>query len=415
MKLNEFAQSPSDILAQVPLAMLDNDYRQKFLDGATGYREIMRDKTPSEATVLWHFKQLQDLIVLYINHSVEKAYKKAKSDKTENQHTVPDFANKSLGKQFSSRTQEIICNQLVTFPNGLKSIKGNYNYKTRRWELSSTPNKNISVFQNIYDLEEGDIPPKLVECFLAVVENDTSSIVQRLAQDPSNARVTWAERIVLSCYAVLQSSRTSGWKQNMERGMKNLVKMSRMIDPTMTEEEAKQNAINQLGVEWQDFGFSVLHSLDLERINIFFAREWNFLYAPDGLVTSLYPLGSLDADRWYMFSGGIIHPTHLMFPLGRNLLWVLSADESFDPSLINSGLELTSEENHFVNQLFSIKMNEVYCHPDDAEKIFSSLYRTDVINYYSSRTSWEVNEEDDPYKIALAADLFHATPNRWNK
>lgn len=386
------------------------------------FKQFMKDAGVSRPFSVWDEVGSQNFIKWYINRNVEIAFQQApKETATENQHTVPKFTNISLGKQYDVLTQEIICDQIVDFvPTDKKSLNLNslqilFNYEDNKWNTIDTiPTREISVFQNIYDSAKLKLPEKFVECFLGAFEVDASRIIQRITQNPDEQDVTWTERIILACYGILQEIRTISHKTGRDENISQFIDYSQRLNSSMTATEAEQNIIDQVGLQFQDFGSSVVYGLTLEKINIFLCKKWSFLHAPDGLVTSLHPMGTFDTNRWYMFSDNITHPSHIVFPLGRNLLWVLSLPDWRVPLLTARGVTLTSEEGQFANQLLSIKVDTIYCHPDDADKILPYLYRTDAINYYSELPSILVSNVTDPYKINRATKLFNSVPGRWN-
>lgn len=404
-----------DPVSKLSLVILNEITRRKLVDESTGFHDFLRAAEPSAETTLWAYEPLQELIWWYVNRNVDRAFKDSLKNTTHNQHTVPNFANKSLGKRYNGFVQETFFGQSVTFPKGLKSLQATYDHINYDWKVEAFHNKDISVFQNIYDLNETKLPEKFVECFLGAFEDDASRVFQRLSQNISDQRITWGERVILSCYAVLQGIRTEIWKTEREKIVNRMVERTLNFGPigNMTEAEVKETVLNELGIEFQHFGASVLHSLTLERINLFFARRWSFFHAPDGLITSLHPLASFDSNRFDMFTGGILHPSHLMFPLGRNLLWVMSFPDPKTSSLLDKGSTLTRGENRFINEILSLKADKIYCHPDDARQIVPHLYRTDAIRYYSTTSSWEIDNISDPYKISNTDELLNFIPRRW--
>lgn len=415
----------SNVFDTSSLVISDPTARKKYVaNNSKACTQWLKDKGVSKPFSVWDWdqKNCEGFIKWYINRNVERALTQAPKATTSNQHTVPNFTNKSFGKIYDHTkfTQEIICNQLVGFAPcvkslGVQSLEVGYNDETSKWDvIKATPTQTISTFHNIYDSTGFGFPEKFVECFLSEFEGDASRIIQRISKNINNQNISWAERVILACYGVLQESRTVGWKIGRDEGFAQITQMIQRMAPTMTKESAEQTIIDQLGIEIQDFGASVFGSLTLDRINIFLARQWNFFCAPEGLITSLYPLGSYDKDRWYMFSDNLKHPDHLMLPLGRNLLWVLSGP-NLEVTLLGKDVILNPDENYFVNEMLSLRVSIIYCHPDDAEIILPKLYRTEAIDYYSDLPSDMVSSSTDPYKIASTVDLFKFVPERMKR
>lgn len=377
----------------------------------------LNDYMASYPTNLSTDEELQLFVAWYVNRNVEKAIQKTLSDSTKEQHTVPRLTNKCLGKHFNSVTYEVICGTSIKFPQGPYNIKATYDLTNKIWNLQPFPNKKLSVFRNIYDFQHPDLPSKFIECFLWTFETDVAKIIQRISKDINAQEISWAERVILSCYGVLQNARTNEMKTLNNLLFSKMVELEQHITPVMKKEDAVKSILKRLDIssEGLTFGSSVLKSLTLENINNFFKRKWTFLKAPDGLLTSLHPLGAFDLDHVLMFGSGFHYPTHLMLPLGRNLLWVASNIYDEHSALSEEEkLVLSTEDNQFVNRILSLRINEIHCHPEDADKIIPYLSRTEAIEFYLKGSSL-LDEVNNQVNHQIVFDLFGSIPRRWFK
>lgn len=304
----------------------------------------------------------ETIIMRYITDAMRQAIKKAKTDNTRYQHTVPKFIAKTFGyysknKDFSRKIDN-------------KTIISNFEYSSLEMriidrELNVVNSEELSIHENIYDSPESlpSMEPKVVECFLSIVERDSASIIKSLVDNP-HKKISWKERCILSSYALLQHQRTYQTKTIEEYNINEAVALLMMYDKNISEIEALEKIKTETGIGSLEFGARLWSLLSINNLNYFFNREWIFLKVPNGLVLSTEPFTLFDNEDEIREIGGIVFPQMLITPINRNVLWILEKRNNYICPL-DRWDDLSLVETVFINSLLSEYSEFVICHPDD--------------------------------------------------
>lgn len=364
-----------------PILINKTETRKNFLEGCLiDIKSLKRISDPCPTCTIWDIDNLDIAIAYYLNNKLNTAVEEASTNMTDNQHTVPRFINESFGlhiaqkekitKKYFHKDQSLD----VEFTTGIKSLVLHENKDFLSLGQAST--RKISIYDKIYDLPKNkyaDLPDKTVECLAKGIETDAGEIIAALVKNP-RMDVTLYQRIVLSCYCLLQLLRTEFRLSINKKIYEEIInfteefneKSSAKLDPE------KDTVVQELKKAQEEFGLYILSGFTLEILNLIFARDWSFIKAPHGLIITENPFALYNFS--YRTNGGLINNKFYMLPLNRNLLWSLEGPPFENKRVADNAMPLDENENRFIVQLFSESPEmDKFCHPDDGEWIIKNL------------------------------------------
>lgn len=382
--------------------ILDEIARTKFLNDT---KELWENagKHEGKPIVGEHLKPeerwtFRILIAHYLNYAYARAIHKAKTSTTSNQHTVPDFNNKTFALY---TTEQPFVYEGETYAgysiNSAVSVETNSLF---RHQSEIVPNKKISIVENIYDWDDSSSPEekKLTEEFLAMLETDSSTIIRNMAP---NYKVNMTDRIALSVYFTAQSLRTTNRKNALDMNYNNVVELVEqtrdkklsMNSPTV-ENTIREQIEDILGP--RNFGMNLINQLGVVNIHEFmFMRQWNWVEIPEGNIFSLDPVASYSEHLQTLYSGGVGVASRFIFPIQRNLTVIMNHPVYFIEEGQDSVLTLDDKEREFLLRIEIFNYGpwaKIYYHPEDSPIKEKTFWNEELV-YVSRRGSNHYSNE----------------------